>query len=868
MNTPHSPATLTHIFCSLLIITLVKLDVSAGTHTWTGGSTSGLWSTAANWQNNDPPVLGESPLHLVFPTNAPRRRATNNIANVVLNSITFHGAAYTIAALGAGTNVTIDSSEGNFWWNLRAVSGTGHTIHYSMNLALDGRFECHGATNASVIVRSALRNATPNSGLFKDGPGTLVLDPIQDNTFDGITLVYDGLLSLQGSHVNFGFPVGDVTVPGLLQIGSVTFSTAQPRVRVDFAHQIGDTAEVIVRRNGKLLFAEANDTIGSLTLSGGSVESTNATVGLNGNVVAQDPGNAQPSQIQGRLSLGNASRHFTVNSNAVLDVSAVIIGGISNGIAAGIIKDGLGQMNFTSPSNTFGGVLDISMGTLSINHGKQLGAPTNGASIASNAVLALAGMGSGPFVAGETVTLAAGAVLKALVDSTWNGPVHLDGDATIDVPSAAKLLVIGGVISGPGGFSKIGPGDLALNGSIANTYLGSTFVRGGDLVLANAPTVPAIPGLLKIGNSVPGPQKRVIAQASGQLGGNAVVTVELSGFLDLQDHHAAIARLHLDGGTVSGGSLSRLTVDGPILCSNKFSFSSTVSANLQFGPGATNIYVGTGSLIVNGKLSGPAGATCFKTGNGALHLKGDSDLDGTICPVDGTVSADGSMPVTSWDIRVGGKMTGTGLVEVVTLNGGWLLLEHEPNPLRMEQLICPTNGFLEVSITSGINFGRGVCATAPQLGTNITAFPAIWVAYDPPIGQPFTFLRNDSAQPVSGTFAERPEGTIFKSGVDRYFQLTYQGGDGNDIVLTRVVPPAPAHLEGVTKLQDGTIRVSATGTPGASYGVEAKEDLSYPGGWQVIGEVICTPNGKMTFDDEATQFGGGYPQRFYRFVRL
>ena len=855
---------------SLALVTLfllwVALSAQAGTHTWTGGSTSGLWSTAANWQNNEPPVLGESPLHLIFPTNAPRRMATNNIANVVINSITFQGAAYTLAGISAGTNVTIDSSQNDSWWNIRAVSGVGHTIHYSMNFALAGTLECYIATNASITVRSALRHATPNSGLFKEGPGTLILDPIEDNTFDGGTLVNDGLLSLQGSHVNFGFQVSDITVPGPLVVGNNSSTAAQPRCHVDFSHQIADNADVTVRRNGKLFFAGASDTIGSLTLVGGSVETSNATVALNGNVLAQDSGNAQPSQIQGRLSLGNLSRHFNVVSNAVLDVSAVIAGGISSNVPAGIIKEGLGQMNFTSASNTFGGLLDIRVGALSFTHSRQLGAPTNGTSVASNAVLILAGVGSGPFVTGESLTLADGAVLKALVDSTWNGPVQLDGSVIIDVPSAIELFSIGGLISGPGGFTKTGPGDLVLNGSVANTYLGETLVQGGDMVLANGANVPAIPGLLRIGGPAGG-LKRVIAQADGQVVSNAVVWLELNGILDLQDHHAATARLLLDGGgTVAGGMLSRLTVNGPILCTNKFSPSSTISANLQLGAGATNLYVGTGNLTIEGQLSGPAGITWFKSGNGGLRLKGNSSFDGTIRPMNGTVYIDGSMPTTSWDVRAGAKMSGTGLVEVVTLNGGWLWLDAKANPLRMAQLLCPMDGILEVDVFGATSFGRGVCAMPPQLGTNVTTFPLIWINYDPPIGQSFVFLRNDSAQPVAGTFKDRPEGSIFESGPGRYFQLSYQGGDGNDVVLTRVMPPAPANLQGITKLQDGTMRVSATGTPGAWYGVEANENLSAPGGWQVIGHVLCPAGGSMIFDDDANS--GAYPQRFYRFVRL
>src|SRR6187551_1732614 len=79
-----------------ICVWLTTLSAFAGTHTWTGGSTDGRWSVGANWEGNSPPFANESPLHLVFPTNATRRLATNNIANIKINSISFAGAAYTL----------------------------------------------------------------------------------------------------------------------------------------------------------------------------------------------------------------------------------------------------------------------------------------------------------------------------------------------------------------------------------------------------------------------------------------------------------------------------------------------------------------------------------------------------------------------------------------------------------------------------------------------------------------------------------------------------------------------------------------------------------------------------------------------------
>jgi autotransporter-associated beta strand protein len=243
---------------------------------------------ASNWQNNDAPALGESPLHLVFPTSATRlflRPTTSAGSWLTLSRSTERRTRS--AGIGAGTNLTVNSSVGHSWWNIRANSGTGHTFHYSLNLLLDGTLEFNITTNANVVMRSRMSAATANSGLSKDGPGSVYLDEVEDNTFDGTTTVIDGLLRLEGSHVVLGgFTVTDVTVPGPLIIGG-TSPSVHPNVLVWQAEQIADTSAVTVNQNGELNLADVNETIGSLIVVGGYVDSGNAILKLNGNVTRQ-----------------------------------------------------------------------------------------------------------------------------------------------------------------------------------------------------------------------------------------------------------------------------------------------------------------------------------------------------------------------------------------------------------------------------------------------------------------------------------------------------------------------------------------------------------------------------------------------------
>ena len=50
-------------------------------------------------------------------------------------------------------------------------------------------------------------------------------------------------------------------------------------------------------------------------------------------------------------------------------------------------------------------------------------------------------------------------------------------------------------------------------------------------------------------------------------------------------------------------------------------------------------------------------------------------------------------------------------------------------------------------------------------------------------GKTATVISNTSATPISGTFANLPDGAAITSGSNT-FQANYEGGDGNDLTLT------------------------------------------------------------------------------------
>lgn len=69
----------------------------------------------------------------------------------------------------------------------------------------------------------------------------------------------------------------------------------------------------------------------------------------------------------------------------------------------------------------------------------------------------------------------------------------------------------------------------------------------------------------------------------------------------------------------------------------------------------------------------------------------------------------------------------------------------------------------------------------------------------PDDGAAFTLIDNDGTDPVVGTFAGLPEGSLFTE-LGQTFHITYLGGDGNDVVL---VNTAPAPVSGLVRIWTG-----------------------------------------------------------------
>ncbi|HEV8267880.1 MAG TPA: hypothetical protein VGR00_06595, partial [Thermoanaerobaculia bacterium] len=84
--------------------------------------------------------------------------------------------------------------------------------------------------------------------------------------------------------------------------------------------------------------------------------------------------------------------------------------------------------------------------------------------------------------------------------------------------------------------------------------------------------------------------------------------------------------------------------------------------------------------------------------------------------------------------------------------------------------------------TPGTGYDRLGVTGAVSLGG---ATLSVTVGYTPTGGDTFTIIQNDLADSITGTFSGLAEGAMTTVG-SYTFQITYAGGDGNDVVLTFV----------------------------------------------------------------------------------
>ena len=243
-----------------------------------------------------------------------------------------------------------------------------------------------------------------------------------------------------------------------------------------------------------------------------------------------------------------------------------------------------------------------------------------------------------------------------------------------------------------------------------------------------------------------------------------------AGLLDLTPGYSIIIGRHGDGHFVQSGG----TVEGP----------SNQGIYLGFDPGATGEWrlSGTGHVDAGGflRVGCHAEGDFIQTG-GSVDVPRDavlgysSDGDGVYEISGGTLDVDGSLIVGN---------AGTGVFKII----------GDAATIDVDGYTQGAGGTLELDINgiSPINV-EGAVALAGALDVEFIETPLA--------GQEFLIIDNDGTDTVAGIFAGMGEGAAFMvQGFDCTVLISYEGGTGNDVVLTTTPEPTTLTLLGLGAL--------------------------------------------------------------------
>jgi autotransporter-associated beta strand protein len=610
---------------------------------------------------------------------------TTNAGTVVSN-----GAALSLGANGlnvgrealtiSGTGVS--SSLGAFW------SGNNNNTSWAGDIALAGDTVIGVVGNSGQFTLTGVISGP--GGLSKTNSGALTLAGA-GNSYTGVTRVSSGTLL-----INDGQPASSVTVAGGILGGS---GVCGPLTALGGSVSPGSSPGILsVSGGGQMLLTNpASYTVeinGSSPGSGydqlavaGTINLANSGISLSLSpsftpafgqtftIIANDGLDPVTGTFSGQpegstLQAGGFQFVFSYAGNSGNDVVLT-----AQALVTGAIKVWSGAGANSLWSNPFNWV-----GNLAPNPGDVLVFPPAAARAVNTndfpSPTSFYGFtlgGSDYFLFGNPITLSGGInATNTTGTNTLLMNLQLPGNAFISCLTPPTSVHLQGVLGGPGGLTKEGPGTLRLEGSAANTYSGLTLVNAGTLELGKTGT-PAVHGNLTVGDGMGGPDVDVVRlTAPAQIDFGSAVTVRYSGLLDLNGFNNTFGSLTILGGDVNSGTAT-LGVTGPIITGvdpvtnvatagilGKLTLSSPsqqfVVSNLTDCDVVANV-IGSGGLVKSG-----LGSLRFESSNsyagltvvseGKLYINDSSALGTT---AGGTTVSNGASLVVFNSIQVGNE---------------------------------------------------------------------------------------------------------------------------------------------------------------------------------------------------------------------
>ncbi len=452
---------------------------------------------------------------------------------------------------------------------------------------------------------------------------------------------------------------------------------------------------------------------------------------------------------------------------------------------------------------------------------------------------------SGYTLSGNTIIMGQGqttnaVILPGITDAVSSGgntislPIRLDATRLITVTNSSETLTISGAITGVGGLSKEGLGDLVLSGG--NTYGGVTKVNGGVLSARNNTAL----GTIALGTEVVGEaalelegtiaigREALTLRSYGQSNGGALRNVQNNNSFDGLITIAGTTEIASDSGT--------LTLNGGV--TGTFNLNLDGSGNISFAKAP--IAISTGLLTKNGggttTFNFPNTYTGVTTVNAGTLLYGcdNAILSGNIVVNGGTLDvatfsdmvgavtlgtlAGGSATITgSTGVLSGTFVVYAGTISAIIAGDGTTLTKQTPGTVTLTRAnqftgaVTLSVGILKIQDNLSLGTTDGVTTLTSgatlQIDGNGLSVPELISVAGLGLNNVGALVNSGGDNTITGlitmTAATTIESaasttlTISNSGVTGAFGLTVDG-DGDTVIS------APINTSGGTLTKDGS----------------------------------------------------------------
>jgi autotransporter-associated beta strand protein len=602
------------------------------------------------------------------------------------------------------------------------------------------------------------------------------LAPNQQTTFSGVTDIV----------------VSDVGANATGQ--SVTFSNSSASTRLSISGAINVLAglENVTFSNTQTI------TAGSVNIAAttGATTTFNTTIASTTITTSGSQNYANPVTLldEVALSAGGTGVSLTdVNLGAntlTITGPGAIIGAIAG--SGGVTKLGSGTLTYSgTAANTYSGLTTVSNGELLFNKTNALA--TNGnISITAGTLRMLA---DGQTSASSSVTVSGGILNFNNTDQTVGTLTIIGGTVQSGIALGTGDITVAGSLVQSGGTFIATSDTLTVNGDWART--GGVFNPNGGTVVFGGVGLQAVRSNGTAFNDV-------FHAASGTLRlADNLTTVgtftNSAGVFDINGLTATLNTFVLAGGAVSN---SNTTGAGSVRSSNPFDVQAgTISAVLANGAGAAGLTKTTGGTVTLAGANTYTGPTSVNGGTLAINGSVTSNV---------TVNSPGTLSGTG---TVNGNVGGNGIFSPGNA-GAPPLVPASPGIMTITGNFVPT-GTVEFEVNSpyvsaGSDHDQYVVNGSVNLDGATLAFVNNRDTTQPTNNRILTLIRNASAGSVIPS-ANPADGATVDVGT-RKFQIFYNGGDGNDVVLDAVTPKVSVTVRTSSGTDFGTSSISELGT--------------------------------------------------------